>query len=226
MTVVSESDDSPATDAVASYEDAYGHLGLAHTETWDRAGGTILVELELTNNGATPMNNIRAIYAVDPDQDRFSSANTARTLDDVSDLSGDGTDDWAVSVGPTSGRTIGFGACDEHAAEMGHYSRWSSPRDADQAFTDHEGASYDDAMDIRHTDSSSLVAGASMTIQFLVVVAETEADAEADYLGALAMCDAVCDSDGDGFAADDATCGGADCDDDDATVYPGATETW
>lgn len=36
----------------------------------------------------------------------------------------------------------------------------------------------------------------------------------------------VCDADGDGFDANDATCGGNDCDDSRASVYPGATETW
>ena len=68
MTVVSESDDSTAADAVSTYEYSYNDLGLVKTETWDLAGGTMLVELELRNNGTTPMNNIRAISEVARDE--------------------------------------------------------------------------------------------------------------------------------------------------------------
>jgi len=221
MTVLSETNDSTSTEAISTYSYTAGPLSVTKRETWTKTDSVMLIELEVTNSGSSTVSNLRWLQAFDPDQDAWTYSNYS-TYNDVQDLTGDGVSDWAESRGGTSGRTIGFGACDPDNSAMGHFGSWSYVTDADQTLTDYGGTLADNAMGMRVNDPSSLAPGDSVTLSFMVAIADTSSAAHTLYTTNVdTMCNS-CDSDGDGY--EDLDCGGDDCDDNDASVHPGATE--
>ena len=100
---------------------------------------------------------------------------------------------------------------------------WSQPRwdqDADLSLTDYNFGSGDYSMNWVHYEGT-LAAGDTAFASNLVIFADDLATAEGLISSEADMCN-VCDNDGDGSLA--SWCGGDDCDDDDPSVYPSATE--
>ena len=216
-TVTREANTSSGSSVQSTYEVTAGVLSLVQRQTWAFSSRVMLVEYVLTNRTGAAVNNIRLHFAIDPDQDS-NVYGTASTFNDTRDVTGDGTRDWAESAGAVSGRTIGFGLCDQ-TNELGH-ANWDS--DADISFSDSAGASGDITMHWRGR-ASSLANGASTRFSFLVVVEDTAAAARTTYNSSRGLCGG-CDADLDGV--NNATCGGADCNDSNPSVYPGAPDTW
>jgi uncharacterized protein (TIGR03382 family) len=224
FSVSGEADVSRGTTVGSSYSWTAGNLGIRKVETWDTSGSLVRVVLQLTNNGASDITNLRVFYGTDPDQDYAGYGNYS-TLNDTLDTDGDGTADWVQSVGPSSGYTLGFTGCETGALELGHYSGWGSDTDADTALTDNAAASGDIGMGVRWSGVDTLAPGDTTLAVFLVSVGSDATTALATVTGGRdTACEEVCDSDGDGVASD--TCGGDDCDDSDASVYTGAPDAW
>jgi hypothetical protein len=78
-------------------------------------------------------------------------------------------------------------------------------------------------MGIRWTSPSPVADGETLVTSFLVLVSDSEAGAQTLYEEGLDLC-LECDVDEDGVPG--AACGGADCDDEDASVFPGAEDAW
>ncbi len=218
-TAVSETDASTASEMVSIHEWTMGDLSVTKVEIWGVSDTIMSVNYIVTNNGTDDATDFRIIHAIDPDQDAnscTSSSSSYNTYNSVEDLDTDGNDDMVQSVGPYSDWTIGFYGCDS-SDTYGHNSSWD--RDADATLTDYAGASGDYAMYWRH-DEATIVAGDTITFGFLVTMADNEADAQTNVLAA-STCGSV-DADGDGFIS--SSYGGDDCDDSDASTYPGAAE--
>ncbi|NOY25195.1 MAG: hypothetical protein GXP62_04925, partial [Oligoflexia bacterium] len=222
MTVVSESDDSTSSVAKSTYQMTAGPLSIVKSEEWDITGSVILVRFQITNTGSSDVSDLRWMQATDPDQDAWTYGSYS-TYIDTRDVTGDGTADWVEARGPSSGRTIGFGSCDPANSTMGGFGSWSYVVDADQTLSDYGGTSYDYAIGLRYQEPAAIAPGATVVSSFLVVLAGDYSTARADYLANLGKCD-LCDDDGDGVNGAD--CGGSDCDDTDATIYPGAVDAW
>lgn len=218
ITVVSETDRTDSTTLIAIYEYAAGDLEITKIEYWELGGTVISQQFILHNAGATDLSSVRFQWATDAgvDYDYYSNFST---LNDVDDLDGDGVDDWVVSVGPSSGIAVGFAPCDPDSASLGHSADWDE--DADRALSDDNEAEGDHSMNWVHAEGA-LAAGDTVLASNLVVLADDEATAEGLVSSESDLCD-ICDADGDGALA--GWCGGDDCDDDDATVYPSADET-
>ncbi len=220
VTVTDESDLSTASDLWSAYSYQAGDLDVVKDEIWPIGEGVVLVRFLITNTGSDPVEGLRLNFAVDPDQDSptaYTTKNNTQNLDDVGGV------DWSESVGTTTGYALGFGACAADTVEMGHYAGWSSNVTADIALTDEGNDVADSEMNLRYTRSADLEPGQTTALSLLVVVAETEREAEDLYLDNTDRC-STCDDDGDG--AEGALCGGDDCDDGDPSVLPSATETW
>jgi hypothetical protein len=221
FTRVSESNLSSGTTLQVQYELTDGVLDITQVQTFDQSGRFIIINLEVTNTGSSTVSDFRLIHAIDPDQDVAVSSSYS-TYNDTKDLDSDGTDDWVGATGPTTGFTVGYGSCGG-PADFGTNAGWDT--DVDTTLTDYNGSSGDYAIYFRYGVSSSvsIASGDSISMQTILSTGDSASTAEATYLAAVAAgaCSS-CDADGDGYF--NATCGGSDCDDTDAAVYPGADE--
>jgi hypothetical protein len=219
-TTATESNLASGTTNKSYYKYTMGTLSIQKTESWEDSDKYVSMKFEVTNTSTTTaVSNFRLMYGMDPDQD--SAISTYNTGNDVLDLDSDTKADTTVSVGPTSGWTVAYGACDESKDELGHTSSWST--DADATFTDYAGASGDYTMHVRHKESN-IAAGATATFYLVFAWDTTSSGAQTQVTTAqAAKCPTACDSDVDGY--DSIACGGTDCDDTDPLVHPGGTET-
>ena len=197
-----------------------GTLEITKLEWFDEAGMAVGVQFTLSNTSLQDVEDLRLIFAADPDPDAVYSGNYS-TVNDVRDADGNGVEDWVEGSGPDSGATIGFLACDPASVALGFWADWANTTDADPALTDPARASADAAMGLRWSASGSLPSGAAMAFRFVVGVGSsgTSALQNAEDLAATACCD------GDGDGQDSLACGGADCDDARPDLHPGATDT-
>ncbi|MCK6507768.1 hypothetical protein L6R53_31115, partial [Myxococcota bacterium] len=216
-TTTSESDLSTSDRMVSEHVWDLYDLGIVKTEQWEVDGSTIYLEFEIQNLGADAVEDLRMLMWVDGDQDNPVALETDN---DVMDLDGDGLDDWLQAVGPDSGLTLGLGACEPEAQELG--TTTSFGYDADVTLGDDDGAEHDRPLAIRHT-IDRIEVGDTVRYGFFVALGETDLDAQAGYEALLLEC-ANCEYDEDGVLAE--ACGGTDCDDLDPDTYPGATDTW
>jgi hypothetical protein len=217
ITVNSESNASDSATLISVYEYTAGDLEVTKIEYWEVDGTVISQQFLLENTGSSDITNLRFQMATDPDHD-VAYYGTYNTLNDVDDLDGDGTADWVVSMGPSSGIAFGFAPCDPDSASLGHSAGWD--QDADLAMTDYGFGSGDYSMNWVHTEGT-LAAGASTIVSNLVVFGDDLTTAEGLVVSEADLC-GICDADGDGSMA--TWCGGDDCDDNSASTYPGADE--
>jgi hypothetical protein len=221
FTRVSEADISSGSTLAVRYEYTDGILDITQVQTFDTNGRFIVASFEVTNTGSSTVSDFRFMHAIDPDQD-VNAGGSYSTYNDTKDLDGDGTQDWVGATGPYTGSTVGYGSCGG-AADFGTNSGWTT--DVDGTLTDYNGSSGDYAIYFRYGIASSVSIDSGDTISFQTIVATgtTQASAESEYLGAVAAgaCSS-CDADADGYFS--SACGGSDCDDTDASVYPGADE--
>ncbi len=218
ITVDSESDLSTGSVNVSEYDYTAGVLDVVKTETWDDGGKIVQIWFTVTNDGSAEVTDFRIHHAVDPDQERCDSSDTATTYNDVMDLDGDGVDDWVEAVGGSSGNTVAYGLCDPTRQDLG-ITNWEE--DVDATFNDQEGGGYDHTIHWRHSHET-IEAGETVEFGALFVFDSSDTDAQTAYLDNV---DDLCarDADGDGYVNVDL--GGDDCDDDDAAVNPGASES-
>ena len=214
-TTSKESDLSTTTKKIAEYVYRMGLVEVTRTDVWDVSGNAIVMTFDVENLGSSTITNLRFMHGLDPDQD-YSTNTTNNTKNDRVDADGDGTADFALSAGPFTSWTVGYGACDTAKQDVGH-AFWTT--DADATLSDNGNASGDDTMHIRHTESS-IPAGDTVQFSFVMAWGTSSSLARSEYVSALSDCG--CDQDGDGY--DSVSCGGTDCDDSDAAVYPGADE--
>ena len=111
-----ETDLSTSTLNSISFAWTIGDLDVVKTESWAMDGYAIFVKYEITNTSASRIKNFKYLHLMDP-ADTRSSASSTNTRNDVMDLDGDGTDDWAQALGrstttSTNNRAIGYGICD------------------------------------------------------------------------------------------------------------------
>jgi hypothetical protein len=191
-----------------------GDLDIVKTETWEKTGRAVGIEVEVTNAGSDTLDKFQFSFGVDPDN---LDASTYSTRNDVEDFDGSGYPDFASSEGTSRGWTAGFRTCDADRTTLGFAGFEST---SSFSITDPNNTSADQVMWLQHAEST-LASGQTIVISFMVVFGESESlaedeitDWEADYC--------PCDADGDGF--DKITCGGTDCRDDDPDIYPGADE--
>ena len=128
ITVSDEDNLSTSSDFISYYVYEAGDLLITKVERWSAASKVMYVGFEVANLGSNDVSNLRLVHAIDPDTDQniYSDYNT---LNDVLDLDSDGTSDWVESVGPSSGWTVGYGACEPSLSDLGHNASWD--RDAD-----------------------------------------------------------------------------------------------
>ena len=182
-----------------------------------------IVWYEVWNQGATDATNVQLMVALNPDVD-VARGGSASTLNDVENVdTSDGYDDWAGAAGAT-GMTIGFAPCDPETASIGFGSEGTDP---DTALTDPGGASGDRSLHFTQ-NVGTIAAGQAASFGFILGMGSDDAltrdyavDGAAGNMS-FEYCD--CDVDLDGFTG--GQCGGSDCDDNDATVNPGAVEVW
>ncbi|MSQ01063.1 MAG: hypothetical protein EXR71_04095 [Myxococcales bacterium] len=210
---------SSGSDLAMSWTYRTGELEIVRTESFDEAELALVVAYAVTNLSPGPVEELRLLFAMDPDQDVVVSANYS-TLNSVEDVNADGVEDWVQAVGPDSGVVLGIGACAPEALALGFYSAWSGTSDVDVGLIDPAGASGDDAMALRWTAPEALGVGESMAFRFVVSVDTTTADAVDNFLDLAA--EACCDGDSDGVTGE--ACGGEDCDDLRPDVLPGAPD--
>ena len=196
-----------------------GELTVTKLEWFNAGGRAVGVSFAITNNSANNVDDLRVLYAVDPDPDATAYADY-NTLNDVLDADGDGVDDWAQAPGSTTGAGLGFLACDAESATLGFWSDWSTSTNADPLLTDPAGAASDSAMGLRWTADDALAPGASIAFRLVVGAGISPEGAleSALELGATACCD------GDGDGTDALACGGTDCDDANPGINAAATD--
>jgi MYXO-CTERM domain-containing protein len=199
-----------------------GPIQIVEEETWPVDSSVVLVQLYFTNTGRATVDDLVFFFSADPDQDA-PSYGSYTTHNDVEDLDEDGLSDWAQSVGYYTPYVIGFGACEPADSELGHNSSWTSETTTGATLADYDGGGGDYALGLRYRSPRSLASGATIVTSLLVSVAANEEDAAYGYIASTDRC-VGCDLDHD--LADGAVCGGDDCDDTDAAVYPGAEEIW
>ncbi|MEC7240624.1 MAG: hypothetical protein VXW32_05260 [Myxococcota bacterium] len=188
--------------------------------TYDYGLG-LMVWYEVWNIGSSDLTNVRLTWGVDPEPDWTSFASTD-SVNDVMDYDGDGQDDWAYAVG-NSDLTVGLSPCEPTTADIGFSSR---DTDADAILNDPGYVSGAGALHHRFS-VANLDVNDAVSTGFLVGVG-SDPDITAFYTvyGAAGQLGAdycsECNVDGDGFTS--STCGGNDCDDGDASIYPYSTE--
>jgi hypothetical protein len=181
----------------------------------------LMTWFEVWNTGGQDLTNIRLTWGVEPEPDWTLSGSTNST-NDVSDFDGDGTDDWVSAYG-NSEMTVGLSPCEPGLVDIGFSNR---DTDADASLSDPGGATGAGTLHHRWT-AANLDTDDAESFGFLLGVG-SDPDLTAYYTvyGAAGQLGAdycsECNVDGDGFTA--SNCGGNDCDDSDATVYPSATE--
>jgi MYXO-CTERM domain-containing protein len=218
-TSTSEANTSSGATVQSTYRYNQSGLQVVQTQTWDSTGSVVFLQWTFTNSTASNITNLRLLFQTDPDQD-VSSGGGYSTRNDVLDITSDGVPDYVEAVGPSSGRTLGFAACVAAQSAMGRVDSGSS--DADLTLTDTNGSSEDLWIGIRQTLPGTLAPGASTSIGFVVSVGASATTARSQALAALPRCGG-CDADGDTYNS--TTCGGGDCNDSNAAVFPGAPET-
>lgn len=190
VTVLSEEDLSTADQAWAAYEYVAGPLAIGKDEIWGVDDHTMLVVWTLTNDSDFEVEDLRVALMMDPDQDYDPTDSWSfDTNNDVQDLDGDGVEDWAQSVGRTSGDTVGFGACDPRNTEVGHHWDNDAGTDVDRINVyDKDGASADSAMVWRWEAPTPLEAGGTITTSLVVAMGDTEEEAQEEWLAAMEDC--------------------------------------
>lgn len=219
LIVQGSEDRSSGTALAMAWTYRTGELEIVRSESFDEAELALVVTYSVSNLSFAPVEDLRILFAVDPDQDTAFSGNY-NTLNSVEDLDGDGVEDWVQALGPDSGVAFGFGACTPDALALGFYSAWQGTSDVDVGLVDPAGASGDDAMAFRWTAPEALGVGEAMAFRVVVAVDGNVADAVDNFQDVAA--EACCDGDADGAMAE--ACGGADCDDLRPGVLPGATD--
>lgn len=215
-TTTSESDISTSTIKGSEYEFTAGVLDVVQTDKWLVKGKVIQMNYAVTNSGTKTAYDVMVVHGMDVDVDYDTYADFD-TYNDSVDTDSDGTLDYVKSEGEQSGWTVSYGICDATLQEVGHSSWSTSPT---VAFVDDGDVAADRQMHIRHK-AGNLAAGASIEFSFVLVFDTSPANAEKLYTTNVGTA-CGCDSDGDGFDA--ISCGGSDCNDADASIYPGAPE--
>lgn len=224
-TVLSSDDESTPDDIIVRHRISAGALLITKTETWAFDGAVIAIDLAVQNVGSSTVEDVVLGFAVDPDQDydRSTLPEDGRTTNDSVDLiNSDDENDFAQSVGPFSGYSIGLGVCDTSKQEIGHAGRNPDISDVFDGLSDMDENTSDLVLNWRHSEES-LAADDEFHGRLLVVVGSTESVMQDLYVANVANC-ATCDADGDG--QESLACGGDDCDDEDPAAYTGATETF
>lgn len=188
--------------------------------TYDYGLG-LLVWYEIWNTGGQDLTNVRLTWGVDPEPD-WTSFGLTDSTNNVMDYDGDGYDDWVYATG-SSDLTLGISPCSPASADIGFSSRDS---DADAILND--PGSVSGAGSLHHRWSvSNLDMNDAVSTGYLVgagsdpsITAYYTVHGAAGRLGA-DYC-SECNVDGDGFTS--SVCGGNDCDDGDASIYPFSTE--
>ncbi|MBM4365768.1 MAG: hypothetical protein FJ102_06100 [Deltaproteobacteria bacterium] len=211
-----------ATDESSPVEQRLRHdyltteLTVVKTESFPTSGHGMIVRFYIVNDSDTTVSDLRLALATDPDPE-VASTGAYETLNDAIDLDGDGTTDWSVSTGATTGAALALGGCGELMFEAGHFADWTAETGADMALVDGAGALGDWAAGVRYSAEVDLDPGEGVAVAFLVGTGEGEAAAMESTSG---LC---CDIDGDGH--DGADCGGDDCDDAEPSAFPGGVDT-
>jgi len=181
----------------------------------------LLTWFEVWNTGGPDLTNVRLTWGVDVEPDWTMDGTTSST-NDVLDYDGDGTDDWVSSYG-SSGMTVGLSPCDPALVDIGFSNR---DTDADATLSDSAGIS--GAGSLHHRWSAATLGSLEAESFGFLVGVGSDPDITSYYTvnGAAGLLGAdycsECNVDGDGFTA--SGCGGNDCDDNDASVYPYAAE--
>jgi len=216
-TTTVESDLSTTTRKIAKYKYKAGILRVTQTDSWLIKGKAIQVKVSVTNKSSTKAApNFVYVHGMDVDVD-YDTYLDFDTWNDAIDTDSDGTIDYVKSEGYWSGWTVAYGICDASNQEVGHSSWSTSPT---VALVDDGDAAADRQMHFRHT-ASTIAAGDTLDFTFVLVFDTTPAKAQTWYTKSVPLA-CSCDSDGDGYDA--ISCGGTDCNDSDATIYPGADE--
>ena len=221
LTVESEEDRSHDDWLLSRYIHTDDQLRIVQLSGYQSAGQAMGVVFVLTNTGGKPISDLRLAFLFDPDQD-YSLSTSYETLNALADMDGDGTNDAVSATGASSGLSVAITACDQDLTAVGIDSEWYAHYDTDLSLseTDAEG-DYGIAAIIKA--ETELGAGETRVMALVVSAGPSAEKALAIGTDGLDLCD-LCDVDGDGVFGDD--CEGEDCDDSDASVAPGAAETW
>ncbi len=221
LTVESEEDRSHDDWLLSRYIHTDDQLRIVQLTGFQSAGQAMGVVFVLTNTGGKPISDLRLAFLFDPDQD-YSLSTSYETLNALADMDGDGTNDAVSATGASSGISVAITACDQDLTAVGIDSEWYAHYDTDLSLseTDAEG-DYGIAAIIKA--ETELGAGETRVMALVVSAGPSAEKALAIGTDGLDLCD-LCDVDGDGVFGDD--CEGEDCDDSDASVAPGAAETW
>ncbi len=211
-TVASGSDTSSGSTKQATHVLTAGSLQVTKTETWDVSAKVMRLRFVVRNTSGSTLSNVRLIHGVDPDQDTPVGYGPT-TYNDAVDATGDGTNDFMQAVGPSSGIAVGYGLCDTSKQTLG-LTNWDTA--IDPTLTDPGGAAADWTIHAKHV-VGTLAAGASADFSFIFAWDTSASAAQGQYLAARGAYCAV-DADGDGVTS------ATDCNDANASIYPGAPE--
>ena len=222
-----ETDLSTSTLNSSSFAWTIGDLDVVKTESWAMDGYAIFVKYEITNTSASRIKNFKYLHLMDP-ADTRSSASSTNTRNDVMDLDGDGTDDWAQALGrstttSTNNRAIGYGICDPRVQSVAFKDGvdvYISDVVAGGFESDPGGASSNTQLTYLYSDDE-IEAGDTIMFGLLIALGTNASGAQTAYTDGLGNC---YDLDGDGYENDLGA--GDDCDDSDDEVSPDADEIW
>ena len=190
-------------------------LSITRHDVWDNGDSHVSVHFIVENTSSSTVTDVVLLWSFDTEME-LEIYGIYGGLHDTIDGDGDGVAEWAQSEGYYSTLTVGLRACDPANADLGHDANWGTA--ADTTLTDYNGG-YDDAALVWRTELSSLDAGEIVEASVVMVIERSSSSISGALGTAVLDCDR-CDGDGDGSPS--STCGGDDCDDADATAYPGA----